>query len=77
MTSGLVIRIRILILHRSEGISLISLKNRAKQKRDPTQVPSFSLFRLDQNDRLNAALAAWYPPIPCTPPPGGVDAEHR
>jgi len=25
----------------------------------------------------SAVLAAWYPAMPCTPPPGGVDAEHR
>ena len=25
----------------------------------------------------SAARAAWYPHIPCTPPPGGVEAEQR
>jgi hypothetical protein len=25
----------------------------------------------------SAARAAWKPHMPCTPPPGGVDAEHR
>jgi hypothetical protein len=24
----------------------------------------------------NAIFAAWYPHMPCTPPPGGVDAEQ-
>ncbi len=27
--------------------------------------------------RDSAMRAAWYPHIPCTPPPGGVDDEHR
>jgi hypothetical protein len=26
--------------------------------------------------RASATLAAWYPPMPCTPPPGGVEAEQ-
>lgn len=25
----------------------------------------------------SAARAAWYPHIPCTPPPGGVEDEQR
>jgi hypothetical protein len=27
--------------------------------------------------KRSAACAAWYPHIPCTPPPGGVEAEQR
>jgi hypothetical protein len=33
--------------------------------------------RPDRRDRLSAARAAQYPHMPCTPPPGGVDEEHR
>ncbi|MDX6556848.1 MAG: hypothetical protein QOD86_3043 [Miltoncostaeaceae bacterium] len=29
------------------------------------------------SSRRSAALAARYPHIPCTPPPGGVEDEHR
>jgi hypothetical protein len=26
---------------------------------------------------FSAERAAWYPHMPCTPPPGGVEAEHK
>lgn len=42
-------------------------------KNSPRQITTW----LDQNISVNAWRAAKYPHIPCTPPPGGVEAEQR
>ena len=34
-------------------------------------------YRMEIFDPETANRAAWYPHIPCTPPPGGVDDEQR
>ena len=31
---------------------------------------------MNRSIRRSAVPAAWYPHIPCTPPPGGVEAEQ-
>jgi len=42
------------------------------------RVPRVRLVMYRRNaGNLSAAMAAWYPHMPCTPPPGGVAAEQR
>ena len=48
----------------------------SEAERNGDFLPSAELTCLGHR-RESAAFAAWKPHMPCTPPPGGVDEEHR
>ena len=59
------------------GCSL-DLRRRRREIVATTQAgTAFRVGDADHGCRLRARRAAWRPPMPCTPPPGGVEDEHR